>query len=143
MDVVVELSEREAMHDVERLLAVAQTWRNKGYKFAIDDFGAGFISLPFLAMLGPDYVKVDRSALLQAASSEQFKEFLKSLVQAVRTYATAGIIAEGVERREELKVVEDIGISMAQGYLLGKPQELKEATSAVFSREPWPAHMDS
>lgn len=143
MDVVVELSEQEAIHDVERLLAVAQTWRNSGYKFAIDDFGAGFVSLPFLAMLGPDYVKVDRSALLQAASSEQFKEFLKSLVQAVRTYATAGIIAEGVERREELKVVEDIGISLAQGYLLGKPQELKEATSAVFSREPWPAHMDS
>jgi diguanylate cyclase (GGDEF)-like protein len=143
MDVVVELSEQEALHDVDRLLAVAQRWRNEGYKFAIDDFGAGFVSLPFLAMLGPDYVKVDRSALLQAASSAQFKEFLKSLVQAVRTYATAGIIAEGVEKQEELQVVEEIGISLAQGFLLGKPQELKEATGAVFSREPWPAHMDS
>jgi diguanylate cyclase (GGDEF)-like protein len=139
MDVVVEISEQEALHDVERLLEIAQRWREKGYKFAIDDFGAGFISLPFLAMLVPDYVKVDRSALLQAASSEQFKEFLKSLVQAVRTYATAGIIAEGVEKPEELQIVEDIGISLAQGFLLGKPQELKEATSSVFSSEPWPA----
>lgn len=143
MDVVVELSEQEALRDVDQLLAVAQRWRDNGYKFAIDDFGAGFISLPFLAMLGPDYVKVDRSALLQAVSSKQFKEFLKSLVQAVRTYATAGIIAEGVEKPEELRILEDIGISLAQGFLLGRPQELQEATSAVFSREPWPAHMDS
>ena len=124
MDVVVELSEREALDDLEELLGVAQRWRDKGCQFAIDDFGAGFISLPFLAMLVPEYVKVDRSTLLKAASSGQFMGFLKSLVRAVRTYATAGVIAEGIEKQEELQTAQDLGISLGQGFLLGMPEEM-------------------
>jgi diguanylate cyclase (GGDEF)-like protein len=124
LEVVLELSEGEALRDVESLLDVARSWREEGYQFALDDFGAGFVSLPFLAMLVPEYVKVDRSAVLQAARSRQFKKFLTSLVRALRTYATAGIIGEGIENREELQILKDVGISMAQGYLLGRPREL-------------------
>ena len=47
------------------------------------------------------------------------------MVQALRNYSTEGIIAEGIETEKELKVVRDIGIHLVQGYLLGKPQELK------------------
>jgi diguanylate cyclase (GGDEF)-like protein len=130
-DVVVELSEREALDDLESLLQVARKWRDRGCEFAIDDFGAGFISLPFLAMLVPEYVKVDRSTLLEAATSERFKGFLKSLVQAVRTYATAGVIAEGVEKDEELQTVHDLGISLVQGFLLGRPEEILDPVGAA------------
>jgi diguanylate cyclase (GGDEF)-like protein len=129
LDVVVELSERDVLRESERHLMVARKWREKGYKFAIDDLGAGLVSLPFLAMLAPEYVKVDRSTMLRAASSGQFKEFLGSLIQAVRTYATAGVIAEGIETREELQTVRDMGISLVQGSLLGDRQELQTATS--------------
>jgi diguanylate cyclase (GGDEF)-like protein len=128
MNVVVELSEREALHEPERHLSVTRKWREKGYQFAVDDFGAGLISLPFLSMLAPEYVKVDRSTMLRATSSRQFREFLGSLIQAVRTYAVKGIIAEGVETRDELEVVKAMGISFVQGSLLGKRDELKSAT---------------
>ncbi|MCZ6623093.1 MAG: diguanylate cyclase [Deltaproteobacteria bacterium] len=131
MDVVIELSELEALRDLENHLAVAQRWREKGYEFAIDDFGAGFISFPFLAMLVPEYIKVDRSTMLQAVSSEKFKGFLKSLLHAVRTYATAGIIVEGVENEKELQVVKELGIFLVQGFLFGKQQELKGPTAMV------------
>ena len=60
---------------------MARRWRDEGYKFALDDFGAGFVSFPFLAMLVPDYVKVDRSTMLHAVSSEKFKGFLRSLLR--------------------------------------------------------------
>jgi diguanylate cyclase (GGDEF)-like protein len=124
LDVVVELSEREALNDLENHLEVARRWRSGGYKFAIDDFGAGFISFPFIATLVPEYIKVDRSTMLEAVSSDKFKALLQSLLQAVRTYATAGIIAEGIETEEELQLTRELGISHVQGFLFGKPQEL-------------------
>lgn len=123
-EVVIELSELEALHDLEKHLVVAERWRRHGYRFAIDDFGAGFISLPFLAMLIPDYVKVDRSTILQAVASEKFRRFLKTLLHGVRAYATTGIVAEGVEKERELKFVDEMGITLVQGYLFGHPEEM-------------------
>jgi diguanylate cyclase (GGDEF)-like protein len=125
MEVILEISELEALHDVESHLKIARKWKSTGYKFAIDDFGAGFISLPFIAQLVPEYIKVDRSTILQAVGSDKFKQFSKDLVQALRNYSTEGIIAEGIETEKELSVVKGMGITIVQGYLLGKPQELK------------------
>lgn len=127
-EVVLEISESEALHDVERHLNTTKTWRAAGYKFAIDDFGAGFISLPFVARLIPDYIKLDRATIVQAGASQQFLTFLRDLVLALRNYSKEGIIAEGIETPDELQVVRDLGISPVQGYLVGKPQELHADT---------------
>lgn len=124
MEVVLEISEQEAIHEVGKFLEVARQWRAKGYKFAIDDFGAGFISLPFIARLIPDYIKMDRSTILQAVASQQFSEFLKDLIIALRNYSKKGIIAEGVETEKELKAAKAMGTQVVQGFLLGKPKEL-------------------
>jgi diguanylate cyclase (GGDEF)-like protein/PAS domain S-box-containing protein len=121
MEVIVEISEKEALQDMQRHLKIAQAWRKKGFQFAIDDFGAGFISLPFIAKLIPDYIKIDRSAILQAVSSEKFRNFLNYLVLALKNYARKGMLAEGIETRRELGVVKKMEISLAQGFLLGKP----------------------
>ena len=124
-EVILEISEMEALHDVENRLEIAQRWRGGGYQFAIDDFGAGFISLPFIAQFIPEYIKLDRSTVLQSVSSNKFKKFSMDLVKALRNYAKEGIIAEGVENENELRVVKEMGIHLVQGYLFGKPQELK------------------
>ena len=124
IDIILEISELEAIYDVENYLKIAEKWRARGYKFAIDDFGAGFISLPFVAKLVPDYIKIDRKTILQAVSSMQFKGFLKDMVLALLNYAAEGIIAEGVETETELQVVKDVGINLVQGFLLGRPHEL-------------------
>jgi diguanylate cyclase (GGDEF)-like protein/PAS domain S-box-containing protein len=127
LDVILEISELEALHDIDNRLRIARKWRDMGFKFAIDDFGAGFISLPFIAKLIPEYIKVDRSTMLQAVSSEKFRWFLKHLLPALRMYSTEGVIAEGIETEKELRVVKDIGIYLVQGFLLGRPQELKKS----------------
>ncbi len=125
MEVILEISELEALHEIENRLKIARKWREQGYKFAIDDFGAGFISLPFVAQLTPEYIKLDRSTMLQTVASEQFKEFMIGLVFGLRNYASEGIIAEGIETEKELKIIKDVGIYLIQGFLFGKPQELK------------------
>ena len=135
VDVVLELSEMEALNDLENHLSVAKRWRDAGYRFAIDDFGAGFISLPFLAMLVPEYVKVDRSTLLQAVASDTFTQFLDCLLRAVRTYAAEGIIAEGIEKDAELQLVKKLGITLVQGYIFGKPRVLEGTERLELSPE--------
>jgi diguanylate cyclase (GGDEF)-like protein/PAS domain S-box-containing protein len=125
LDVILEISELEALHDIDNRLRTARKWKEMGFKFAIDDFGAGFISLPFVAQLIPDYIKLDRSTILQAVASQKFRSFLKHLLPALQMYSTQGIIAEGIETEKELQVVKDIGIYLIQGFLLGMPQELQ------------------
>jgi diguanylate cyclase (GGDEF)-like protein/PAS domain S-box-containing protein len=125
MDVILEISELEALHDKDNCLKIAKKWRAKGFQFALDDFGANFVSLPFISRLIPDYIKLDRSTTLQAISSEQFKDFLRDLLVALKKYSTEGIIAEGIETANELQVVKNLGIHFVQGFLVGKPDELK------------------
>ncbi len=107
---------------MKSILQIAQTWRSKGYKFAIDDFGAGFISLPFIARLVPEYVKLDRMTILDAVSSLKFRKFLNYMILALRNYSKKGIIAEGIETEKELRVVKKMGVHLIQGDLLGKPE---------------------
>ncbi|MFZ5876789.1 MAG: diguanylate cyclase [Nitrospirota bacterium] len=124
LDVVLEISEGEALHDVESHLAIAKRWREYGYKFAIDDFGAGFVSLPFIARLIPEHIKLDRSTILQAVESTRFRRILKDLLLGLRNCSTDGIIAEGIETVQELEVVRELGLYLVQGYLVGKPEAL-------------------
>lgn len=126
MEVILEISEAEALEDIDNHLEMVTRWRELGYQFAIDDFGAGFISLPFIAKLTPEYIKLDRATILHAVASRQFKGFLKRLIPALRMYSVEGIIAEGIETEEELQVAKDLGIFNIQGFLLGRPKELKK-----------------
>ena len=121
LEVILEISEKEALIDIEHHLAVAQEWRAEGFKFAFDDFGVGFISLPFLADLEPEYIKRDRLTILQAVASDEFRAFLNHVVLGLRQYARQGIVAEGIESDEELAIAQEIGIHLVQGYLFGEP----------------------
>lgn len=121
IDVILEISESEVLRDIQRHILLTEQWRTKGYQFAIDDFGAGFVSLPFIFQLVPDYIKMDQSTILQAVSSQQFRRFLKELMIALGNYVKIGVIAEGIETEEELQVVKEVGIRFAQGFLFGKP----------------------
>lgn len=129
MEVILEISEQESLKDIEKCLEIIQIWRAKGFKFAIDDFGSGFISLPFIARLIPDYIKLDRSTILQSVSSLQFGNLMRDVIIAMRNYSKEGIIAEGIETEKELKVSMAIGTDHVQGFFVGNPEELTEGTA--------------
>ncbi len=132
-EVVLEISELEALQDITGYLKIAEKWRKRGFKFAIDDFGAGFISLPFIARFIPDYIKVDRSTIQLAVCSDGFRKFSKTLILALKEYVSQGIIAEGIETEKELRVVKSLGIGIGQGFLLGKPQDLIRSSGSLPS----------
>jgi diguanylate cyclase (GGDEF)-like protein len=120
---VVEISELDANPKAEDRVAAVERWRAAGYEFALDDFGAGYVSLPLLGRIRPDFVKIDRSSVVHAAESPKYRDFLRHLVRAAAEFTTGGIVAEGIERETELEVALELGAGYAQGYLLGRPEE--------------------
>jgi diguanylate cyclase (GGDEF)-like protein len=123
--IVLEVSERDLAQDIHSQLEVAERWRRKGYQFAIDDFGSGFIALPFIARLIPDFIKMNRATIREATLSAEFSSFLRDLIVAMRNYSPQGVIAEGIETEEELEAARGLGVLQVQGYLTGRPEPIE------------------
>jgi len=120
--VVIEVTEQEKVDDGFLLLKTIAHYRELGFTIAIDDLGAGYSGLKQWSQLCPDIVKIDRYFIDHCDQSEVKKEFLKSIMVLARATNTA-VIAEGIERTEELDLVKSIGISHVQGFLLERPSQ--------------------
>ena len=117
---VLELTEQDAVTDYELLRTRLQTWSNDGVRLAIDDTGAGYSSLQHVLQLSPEFLKLDRSLISGVDRERSRRALVWSLVAFAREVGST-VIAEGVERHEELAVLRDAGVHLAQGWLLGRP----------------------
>jgi diguanylate cyclase (GGDEF)-like protein len=117
---VVELTEQDAVHDYELLRTKLQAWSNDGVRLAIDDTGAGYSSLQHVLQLAPDFLKLDRSMIAGVDRERSRRVLVRSLVAFAREVGAA-VIAECVERPEELEVLAEAGVALAQGWLLSRP----------------------
>ena len=86
----------------------------------IDDVGFGRSSLESLILLEPDVVKVDIKYVAGISIDSQKQRLLRRLVKVVQALG-AELVAEGIETRDDLEVVRDMGVEYAQGYLWGYP----------------------
>jgi len=118
-DVVLELSEREAVHDLDRLRAVMAAYRAHGFRFSIDDVGEGHSTLDMLAAGAPDFIKIARS-LVSSADHAGARAAINAVVAFGRS-ASSTVVAEGVQTAEEAERMEAMGVSLGQGYWLGVP----------------------
>ena len=117
---VIELTEREEVQDLQQLRRNAAACRRAGMRLAADDVGAGNAGLRLLSEIHFDIVKVDLSLVQGGILHDPSHGVLRALQElAARWNAT--IVAEGVETGEQLAVIRELGITAGQGYLLGRP----------------------
>jgi diguanylate cyclase (GGDEF)-like protein len=117
---VIELTEREEVQDLQQLRRNAAACRRAGMRLAADDVGAGNAGLRLLSEVHFDIVKVDLSLVQGGILHDPSHGVLRALQElAARWDAT--IVAEGVETGEQLAVIRGLGITAGQGYLLGRP----------------------
>jgi diguanylate cyclase (GGDEF)-like protein len=134
--IVVELTEHERIEDPASLHAILQDLRRLGLNFALDDFGDGRSSLRLWSQLQPEIVKIDKY-FIQGVQDDAAKcASIKALVQLAEVFG-ARLVAEGIETEAEFAVVRDLGVSLGQGYLLGRPdaapsRQLAPAVAAIF-----------
>jgi diguanylate cyclase (GGDEF)-like protein len=118
--VVLELTERERVEDLEQLRKNVEACRRAGMRIAADDVGAGNAGLRLLSEIHFDIVKIDLS-LVQGGTMHDPSHAVLRALQELATQWDASIVAEGVETADQLTVVRSLGISAGQGYLLGRP----------------------
>lgn len=98
-----------------------------GLKLALDDFGTGYSSLSYLQRVPFDKIKIDRSFVTGASDPEGRNAALIRAMVGLASDLKMQTTAEGVETQEELALVRNLGCSLVQGYIFGKPMPPEEA----------------
>jgi EAL domain-containing protein (putative c-di-GMP-specific phosphodiesterase class I) len=118
---VIEITERAPIDDYSAFARALAPLRQSGARIAIDDTGSGFASLRHILRLEPDFIKLDRD-LCQKINTDPARIALASGLASFAFGIGATMIAEGIETQAELDILTALGVTMGQGYLLGRPQ---------------------
>ena len=118
-EIIIEVVESEQV-DPTILAGSCEALRMQGFRIALDDMGAGFNGLSTLAAVRADFIKVDRSIVHGAQGSRVRSVLLEAIVSMAQRLG-ATVIAEGLERPEDVNFVRDMGISYAQGFFFAHP----------------------
>lgn len=143
--VVFELTERHPLDELTALTEATEHFRLQGFAVALDDLGAGYSGLRVWSQLRPDYVKIDRHFIAGIDLDPIKREFVRAMVEIARRTGNR-VIAEGIERREELATLAKLGVEFAQGFYLARPQAAPSVSvPRVLSRDGGsrPRHYDS
>ena len=131
--IVLEISEQDEVRDRERIPEVIDVYRERGFRFAISDFGEGQSTMELLVSTNPEFIKVGRQ--LTAAAAEGAP---RSAIRAIVAFASAQgttVLAEGIETAEELASLRELGIGLGQGHLVGRPVRQEFESSATKSTD--------
>ena len=113
-----EITENLAMQKPELTRSTLRDLRSLGVRLAIDDFGTGYSSLAFLREFPIDTLKVDRTFVQDIDRNSGAATIVATVIAMARTLGLQ-VVAEGVEREEQLRVLRELGCDRAQGYLFG------------------------
>jgi EAL domain-containing protein (putative c-di-GMP-specific phosphodiesterase class I) len=119
------------MGDPETAIVRCMALRELGVGIAIDDFGTGYSSLSYLRRLPVDALKIDRSFVSSMLESTESLEIVRAILSLAGTLRIA-TVAEGVETREQLEKLRELGCDFGQGYLFARPMPREEAFARVF-----------
>jgi diguanylate cyclase (GGDEF)-like protein len=122
----VEITETALMRDVEQTaLRLAQV-KQLGVRVAIDDFGTGYSSMAHLQQLSVDALKIDRSFIAQMTHNQEGETIIRTLVQLGKALSIE-TLAEGIERTNELSLLQGERCDSGQGFLFARPLEPSDA----------------
>lgn len=123
--IIFELTESASLNNINATQRIIDKLAELGCGFSIDDFGTGFSTFNYLKQLPAQSVKIDGSFIVELTTSSVDLSLVKAIYE-VATALGKKTVAEFVENEETLVMLEDIGITYAQGYFLGKPKPVSE-----------------
>jgi diguanylate cyclase (GGDEF)-like protein/PAS domain S-box-containing protein len=123
--VIFEITETALIPQMAQARSIMTQLRKHGFKFALDDFGAGFSSLVYLKDLPLDHLKID-GCFVRNLPNEPFNQALIRAVVDVAEALELVTVAEYVDRPDTLDLLKTLGVDCAQGYLIGKPSDIPD-----------------
>jgi EAL domain-containing protein (putative c-di-GMP-specific phosphodiesterase class I)/DNA-binding NarL/FixJ family response regulator len=121
--VVVELTEHAPVENYAAVNTAVAHLRGDGVRLAIDDAGAGFASLRHILRLAPELIKLDRT-LINRIEQDRSRQALAAGLISFASKIDATIVAEGIEREEEVEALLGLGVAFGQGFYFAKPAAL-------------------
>ncbi|TMB91606.1 MAG: EAL domain-containing protein [Chloroflexi bacterium] len=117
--VVLEITEREPVRDMDRFEKVLAEYRSEGFRFALDDVGEGHSTFEVLAAAVPEFIKISARFARPGRRPGPHSAIRAAVAFAENTGAE--VIAEGLEQADNVELARSLGVTLGQGHALGKP----------------------
>ncbi|MFT7623251.1 MAG: EAL domain-containing protein (putative c-di-GMP-specific phosphodiesterase class I), partial [Myxococcota bacterium] len=128
---VLEITESVLMTNAETAARTLEGIRSLGIGVDVDDFGTGYSSLTYLRAFPIDRLKIDRQFVAGLASDKGDLEIVRAIISLAQSL-DIGVVAEGIETREQLSRLRLLGCEFGQGFLFSKPVERHQAHLRAF-----------
>ncbi|MEU9884837.1 EAL domain-containing protein [Sphaerisporangium sp. NPDC051011] len=125
-----EVIEEMLVEDAEEVIARLSSLRALGVRLAIDDFGTGYASLALLRQLPVDMIKIDPSFVSGLGCDETLALLTRTIVRLGHDLGLT-VVAEGIERPEQLELLREMGCTRGQGYLVARPMAARGVDSLM------------
>ncbi|TQR05961.1 EAL domain-containing protein [Psychrobacillus soli] len=136
--IVFEITEREAISNLKDFINTIEHYKNQFYQIAVDDVGAGYSGLNVITDVRPHFMKLDMK-LIRDIDKDRTKQLLVSSLCEFANYSQIHIIAEGIETKEELRTLIELGVHFGQGYFIQKPNPrlfpIREEVKTIIKTE--------
>lgn len=129
----VEIDDDVLALDADAAARVVKPLKELGIQCALDDFGVGYSSTARLHQLGIDVLKLDKSLTAHVDDSDDARTMVRAVVSMARTLGML-VVAEGVERESQLRVLRAEGVDTMQGFLLGRPEPAEDVLQRTALR---------
>jgi diguanylate cyclase (GGDEF)-like protein len=131
-----EITESLLIWEHEAALRILRELKNLGVQLAIDDFGTGYSNLSYLNRFPMDSLKIDRSFTSELCRDQKTRAIVQAIINLGHALQLT-VVAEGVEKLEELKQLQELGCEQGQGYYFARPMSGEDLEKLLFpQREP-------
>jgi EAL domain-containing protein (putative c-di-GMP-specific phosphodiesterase class I) len=118
--VYLEITESVPLTHFDLVSNVLKEVRSKGIMLAVDDLGAGYSNLKYIADLAPEIVKLDRGLTCKLSSDRRLQRLVGAITR-LCVELGARVVAEGLEHAEDVRAARDAGVHYGQGYIFARP----------------------
>ncbi|MDH5479162.1 MAG: EAL domain-containing protein [Nitrosomonas sp.] len=129
-----ELTESSLIYDIENTTNKIDELKSMGIRFSIDDFGTGFSSLSYLKSFKLAQLKIDRLFVRDILTDQDDLTLVKTIIDMGRNLGL-DIVAEGVENKQQLQILQTAGCIKYQGYWINKPMSEDKIHALIKSKE--------
>lgn len=130
--IVLEITERSRFHvDLADIADYLRSFRKAGLRIAIDDFGTGWANFDRIAVLTPEYIKVDQSLTRNVVDHPGTQHLIAGLLSFATQLQTT-LIAEGIETEAQARIMTSLGVPLVQGYYYDLPKPLFQHVKAAL-----------
>jgi len=124
-NLTLEVTESLAINDMDRMKEILSSIKNLGIRIALDDFGTGYSSLNHIREIPFDVIKVDQGFVKDLSDDAYSQSFIKMVAELASTIGVS-ICVEGIETKEQYKVLEGMKVKLVQGYFFDRPMTKKD-----------------